>query len=133
VDDVRRYVFGVARFVLLESARQRERDRAALSELREEARRPSAIGAGGAGDASDASDEDLACLERCLAGLSSDAQSLIVDYYGGEGRRQQDNRKALADRLGISSGALKVRAHRARTQLEDCMRGCLQWPQADRG
>jgi DNA-directed RNA polymerase specialized sigma24 family protein len=123
-------VFGVARFVLLESARQRERDRAALSELREEARRPSAIGAGGAGGAGG---EDLACLERCLAGLSSDAQSLIVDYYGGEGRRQQDHRKALADRLGISSGALKVRAHRARTQLEDCMRGCLQWPQADRG
>lgn len=57
-------------------------------------------------------------LVRCLAELAPHERRLIVAYYQGEGRERIRNRKALAKVLGVSSGALRLRAHKVRSRLE---------------
>ena len=37
-----------------------------------------------------------------------------------------DHRKQMADELGIGMNALRIRAHRIRTGLEECLKECLQ-------
>ena len=69
--------------------------------------------------------EKLACLNRCLAGLSPDNRQLIVGYYQGEKRSKIDNRQRLADALGIPNNALRNRAVRLRDKLETCINECL--------
>lgn len=62
------------------------------------------------------------CLDGCLAELSTDERTLIVEYYFGERRAKIDHRRALADRLGISPNALAIRACRIRERLERCIK-----------
>ena len=68
----------------------------------------------------------LACLERCLGTLPPETRDLVLLYYGFEGGAQIPQRRALATRLGIGVNALRIRLHRLRARLEDCVRGCLQ-------
>jgi DNA-directed RNA polymerase specialized sigma24 family protein len=121
VDNVRRYVYGVAKRVWLEAEKQRAREQAATRELgrQETARFPSNV---------PDIEERIGCLQRCLARLPEDARELIVAYYQGAGRSHLAARKVLAERLGISYVSLKTRAHRIRTQLEVCLRGCPENP-----
>lgn len=118
VDQLRAYCFGVARRVLMENAKQRARELAFVDN------RPAPA---------PARDEEAAdlerrstCLTRCLRALSHEHRALIMGYYEGEGATYLKERKVLAQRLGISYGALKTQAHRVRNQLEQCLRGCLQ-------
>jgi DNA-directed RNA polymerase specialized sigma24 family protein len=67
----------------------------------------------------------LECLEGCLGGLKPDERGLITDYYQGERDVKIGNRKALADRLGLPTNALRIRACRLRARLEDCVRACV--------
>jgi len=113
------YFYGVARNVLREVwARQRER-RAG----------PELVLAAPPTDL-EKDPEDVesraACLGKCLATLPLDTRRLVMDYYGqGVGARKIAGRKDLAARLGISTNTLWVRAHRARSRLERCVRECL--------
>jgi DNA-directed RNA polymerase specialized sigma24 family protein len=67
----------------------------------------------------------LRCLERCLGKLPIQSQNLILKYYHDEKRAKIDRRKQLAEALGIPVNALRIRAHRIRTTLENCVRGCV--------
>jgi DNA-directed RNA polymerase specialized sigma24 family protein len=58
----------------------------------------------------------LDCLDRCLEQLQPSERDLMLRYYG-EGR-QHVIRRELAAELGISSTALRLRAHRLRERLE---------------
>jgi DNA-directed RNA polymerase specialized sigma24 family protein len=114
VDNVHKYVFGVARMLLLESVRRREREKVAHAEWR-----PLDV-------VDDPVDEDqVRCLESCMKQLPEETRELLIRYYQGDGRTTLAARKELAVGLGINSGALKVRAHRARATLEACLRKCL--------
>ena len=115
VEDVTRYACVVARYVLQESTRRRVRERAAA---REEGRLRATQAPGNI-------EARLACLKRCLAELPADQRSLIEGYYQGRGRVHLDERKALAERLGMTYASLKMRAFRTRATLEDCLRECL--------
>jgi len=68
----------------------------------------------------------LACLEEALAQLDPRDQHLIRTYYQGEKREKIDNRRRLAEKLGIGLNALRIRVLRIREKLEvpiaDCMR-----------
>ncbi|HSS52394.1 MAG TPA: hypothetical protein VLX28_25915 [Thermoanaerobaculia bacterium] len=68
-------------------------------------------------------DRRLDCLRKCLAALQADQRELVLKYHQGEGNIR--NRKALSQELGIPMNALRIRVHRVRRRLEDCLGDCL--------
>jgi RNA polymerase sigma factor (sigma-70 family) len=113
------YFYGVARNVLREQwAQQRER----LPVPERMASEPATEAEGGPQDA----ESRAACLGKCLSTLPAETRRLVVEYYRqGGGARKIAGRKDLAAKMGISISTLWVRAHRARTRLERCVRECL--------
>jgi RNA polymerase sigma factor (sigma-70 family) len=116
VEHVRAYVFGIARYILLEEAKRRVREapfatvRAPLVSASEEA---------------EIQERRAACLEECLQSLEDADRALIVAYYEGPGGWRLPGRRRLAARLGITEVALRTRAHRIRNRLEDALRSRL--------
>jgi RNA polymerase sigma factor (sigma-70 family) len=102
------YFHGVARLVHLEYLRQRPRWITAPSPV------------------DPAQTEQLhECLERCLDRLSARNRELILQYYEDEPQPGTDARRELARRLGISPNAVRIRTHRIRESLGQCVRDCL--------
>ena len=113
VDDVATYARGIARMVMLE--RQRSPTPVPI-----ETTDPSDPGG------LDEPDNDVAeCLESCLAALQADTRSLVLAYYEGERGSKIQNRRRLAESLGLTEPALRSRVQRIRDRLEDCMHVCL--------
>jgi len=104
---------GVAHFVFLETSRRPDNRRAEIEELITVAAPPEHR----------VEDDDLraAYLRECMRGLSKDSRELIIEYYREEGRAKIEDRKALAEKLGISLNALFSRAKRIRDRLEQCV------------
>lgn len=77
--------------------------------------------------------EEHGCLEHCLSKLHIDDNKLILDYHGCVGSEggKVSCREGIADRLGISVKALRIRACRIRAVLEKCIEDCLQGPASD--
>lgn len=67
-----------------------------------------------------------AWLEQCLDTLKPESHELILCFYEGEKRAKIENRKKLANRLGITSRALSLRALQIRRKLLACMQAILQ-------
>jgi DNA-directed RNA polymerase specialized sigma24 family protein len=65
------------------------------------------------------------CLDRCLDGLPPQNRFLVVEYYREEKQAKIDRRRELAAELGIPPNALRIRAHRIRTALNECIQNCL--------
>lgn len=65
------------------------------------------------------------CLSSCLQSAGEQKKEMILSYYVGERHLKIENRKAMADRLGIPLNALRVRMHRIRTSLERCIQRCV--------
>jgi DNA-directed RNA polymerase specialized sigma24 family protein len=78
----------------------------------------------------DCFDEDIEpsyeCLEHCLEHLPSSNRQLVLEYYRQERKAKIDHRKLLAAELGIAVNALRIRAHRIRRSLEQCVHACLE-------
>ena len=66
------------------------------------------------------------CLEQCLEHLPNDNRKLVVQYYQQEKHAKIEHRKVLATELGIAVNALRIRAHRIRLALQQCMHKCLE-------
>jgi DNA-directed RNA polymerase specialized sigma24 family protein len=116
VRDVGRFAYGVARLVLSESFRRDRRRRRALL---------SGMFGGPAPAVAFDSEPGLECLRSCAARLAADDRDLILGYYESIGRERQQERRALAERFGLTPSALRVRAYRIRRSLEACTRHCL--------
>ena len=69
-------------------------------------------------------EKQLDCLEECTGKLAPPAREMIVRYYYGKERAKIENRRALAESLGISMNALTIRACRIRDKLETCVSRC---------
>ena len=116
-----KYCYIVARFVFMESLRDRRRHA------------PIEEGAvqGTSGKPLEEEDERmvrekrLLCLDRCSQKLSADNRELILRYYIGSQLVKIKNRRAMANQLGISVNALTIRACRIREKLAACVRECL--------
>jgi DNA-directed RNA polymerase specialized sigma24 family protein len=125
--DVRAYVLGIARLVALEHHRRPEARHAVLDHA--EGQRLAAP--------ADAGPEPprLACFDGCFGALAPDQRRFIVAYYAETGRARIHGRADLAQRLGLSSNAVRLRAQRVRDRLEACIRNCLagQTPHGDEG
>ena len=68
---------------------------------------------------------EYSCLERCLESLPTNLRELILEYYRGEKRAKIERRKSLAEKLGISIGALQIKASRIRSKLSSCVSECV--------
>ena len=68
---------------------------------------------------------EFECLKECLKHLSSDQVSLILEYFLEESSAKIGHRKTLAAELGVDVGTLRIRVHRIRTFLENCVKKCL--------
>jgi DNA-directed RNA polymerase specialized sigma24 family protein len=104
-----RYFYGVARKVLLEYLR-RKRPQPEPEPVSD----------------SDRVELEYWCLEECMAKLSPENRDLVMRYYDCEGRERIEQRKLLADELGIAPNALRIRAFRIRAELEKCLKECME-------
>jgi DNA-directed RNA polymerase specialized sigma24 family protein len=66
------------------------------------------------------------CLEQCMRRLTSKNRELVLEYYQEEKQAKIDRRKELANRLGIAANALRIRAHRIRASLQECVFECVK-------
>jgi RNA polymerase sigma factor (sigma-70 family) len=70
--------------------------------------------------------DEYDCLMRCLQFLAPGKRELILDYYVYEGHNKIETHKTMAQELGISKGALRLRAHHIRGALEKCVQQCTE-------
>jgi DNA-directed RNA polymerase specialized sigma24 family protein len=73
----------------------------------------------------DETEREHDCLDKCLEQLATKNRDLVTRYYQGEKRSKIENRKKLAQELEITLDALRIRAHRIRRQLQQCVFQCL--------
>jgi DNA-directed RNA polymerase specialized sigma24 family protein len=66
-----------------------------------------------------------AWLDHCLKLLRPESHDLILRFYYGEKREKIENRKRLAEELGINSRTLSMRALHIRQKLFGCVKGYL--------
>ena len=111
VDEPARYFGGVARNLVKETYRRKE----IPTDLSPVAWFPKT-------NRSDASE----CLMCCLQFLAREKRELILDYYVYEGHDKIETHKIMAQELGISKGALRLRAHHLRSELEKCVQQCVE-------
>jgi len=64
-------------------------------------------------------------LEHCLGKFTESNRKLLLDYYDYEARGKAPRRQLLAEHLGIPLNALRIRLHRVRNHLRECVLGCL--------
>jgi DNA-directed RNA polymerase specialized sigma24 family protein len=108
-----RYCYIVARFVFLEHLRETK------------AQGATALPADVASEPPASSPEHLlVCLDKCLQQLDPLNHRIITRYYIGSERAKIDNRRELAESLGLSPNALAIRASRIRKRLEACVTRC---------
>ena len=122
-----KYCYITARFVFMEHLRGAAGNRSVA--LDDVLRQPQGVKHFVAANSDDeqqkVKEKMLDCLERCTSKLNPDNRQIIVSYYFGDERIKIENRRALAQKLGISANALSIRACRIRAQLELCVGKCV--------
>ncbi len=113
IQDPVNYAYGVARFLYLETLKQKLREEPIETDIAFE----TAVD----GD----KEERMICLEACLTKLTETSRAMIVEYYCGERQAKIDHRKELAARFRISVNALRIKSLRIRATLEDCVTKCM--------
>jgi DNA-directed RNA polymerase specialized sigma24 family protein len=66
------------------------------------------------------------CLERCVDGLPEEQRELVLDYYSHDPDFKIAHRKGMARRHGFTLNVLRLRVHRIRLALQQCVRDCLR-------
>ena len=115
-----KYCYIVARFVFMEHLRATHKSTVVLGEMQKQGGGTQAIPAG----ADDHKEKMLNCLELCTGKLEPTKRHIVTRYYVGKERVKIENRRGLAESLGISMNALAIRACRIRDKLEGCVRQC---------
>jgi RNA polymerase sigma factor (sigma-70 family) len=112
------YFYGVARNLLLEQQKSEiSRPSPLPSDIPDTPKRE---------DDADKLELELSCLEQCLKELSASSREFVLSYYQKQKQAKIDFRRDLAQQLGISTNNLRVRMHRIRAILHDCIIQCLQ-------
>jgi DNA-directed RNA polymerase specialized sigma24 family protein len=121
IDSPAHYCYITARFVFMEHLREGKRTEQAVEQIQRGHDYDRAL------KAEAAAEKELRhrCLDTCLDQLEDGHHQIITRYYVGRERAKVDNRRALAQSLGITINALSIRACRIRGKLEKCARECL--------
>ena len=109
------YFCGVAHLLSKEVARRAAREHAALESKGWQPAPPA--------DEPEA-DDRLACLSQCLRRLPNDQRILVLRYHQEEDHIR--SRQALSQELDVPMNALRIRVHRVRRKVEECVRECLR-------
>jgi DNA-directed RNA polymerase specialized sigma24 family protein len=117
IQNLQSYIYGVARMVLMEALKEQEKQRQWRGQL------PPPIHITVDHTEKEARGD---CVISCLEVLPGEERILFVQYHEGEKRARIERRKALADGLKIPLNALRIRVHRIRLRLEQCVIDCLQ-------
>lgn len=115
--DPRLFFYGVARN-LLKEVPKKVKTHVALDDVDLPASQPSEI-------EEETADMREECLHSCLQELDGERRELILAYYAKEKQAKIDHRTEIARQLGVSVETLRVRAHRIRGTLEECIERCL--------
>ncbi len=107
--DPARYFYGVSNKVLLEYQRRKQPSPTPFPP-----------------DDSNRVELEYRCLEHCIGRLNEENRELLFLYYQAEGREKIEQRKLLAEKLGIVPNALRIRAFRIRTALQQCVEKCVE-------
>src|SRR5262249_12379704 len=67
-------------------------------------------------------DPRVRCFDECLAELSEEDRKIILEYYTSERREKIERRMRLAQKQGMTLNALRIRVHRIRKELEECVK-----------
>ena len=110
------YFYGVAKNVLKEHWSEKRRGMLAVSRLAEH------VPAGSDPE----SERRFRCLEECLEALSPADRDLVLGYYVGRGIGKIENRRRIAAKLGVDPNNLRIRMHRLRARLEECIERCIR-------
>jgi DNA-directed RNA polymerase specialized sigma24 family protein len=123
VRDISAFIGGIARFVLLEKLKSKERTNVALEDAPPAAfvKQPEEF------VDNPADEQKLHCFNRCMSEMPEEMRQIVIEYYNAEadGSVRIEHRKLMAERLGVEMNALRNRALRARGKLEDCIKNCL--------
>ena len=120
-----KYCYIVARFVFLESLRRADKTNVSLDDVLQKGQESRTTVSESIDEERIIKEKMLDCLERCTAKLDADNREIIINYYYGEERVKIENRRSLAQKMGISSNALSIRACRIRDKLESCVGKCV--------
>lgn len=112
------YFFGVAKKIMLERGRQEQ-----PQQLPEQL--PATPDTGGR-NTSGYSERMHDCLDECLQRLTGDERELVLNYYQEVKQTKINFRKELAAKLSIDIETLRVRVHRIRVKVQQCMEECLR-------
>jgi DNA-directed RNA polymerase specialized sigma24 family protein len=115
-----KFCYITARFVFLESLREKEKTNVPLDGVEQKISANQT-----ANEETEIREKRLNCLEKCVSGLETANRELIVGYYYGTERVKIENRRALAEKFGVSANALSIRACRIRDKLETCVGKCV--------
>ena len=121
IKNVAAYAYRIAYFVSLEALKEPE-----LVDIDEETIHPPTIEP----QFEDTEHEQRQrCFYSCLESLTIKNRKLILVYYEEERGAKIEQRKNLADQLRITLDALRIRTHRIRKSLEECITSCLRPPE----
>ena len=115
------YCRGIARMLLLEAQRERERLALAVNQ---------ALILQAASDSPEGLPLDA--LLKGLDLLNDQSRRLVLESYQGEKQGMIDHRKVIADALGIPLNALRLRVNRLRNRLQDCVKRSTGLDNVDR-
>lgn len=124
-DTPARYCYIVARFVFLESLRGAKKEEMPIDDLLREPSGEKFIAKEESGETEER-EKMLDCLEHCTEKLEPQNREIIVGYYLGEQRVKIENRRTLAEKIGVTMNALSIRACRIRDKLEACVGNCAK-------
>lgn len=110
IGDPTLYFCGVARNVFLESVRKKKVTPAIPPP---------------AEDLTGDAEKRFECLDKCMQQLPAQHREMALQYYQAEKRVKIEQRKVLAEKLGITTNALNIRMHRIRENLKKCVDTCL--------
>lgn len=113
IRDIPRYLYGVSKLIYLESAKRQRREEPIVIDFPVKTQ-------------PEEKDPHLHCLENCLSHVSQDNQELILRYYSFDRQAKIDDRKKMADHLGLSINALRIKALRIRSKVEECVMKCVR-------
>ena len=67
------------------------------------------------------------CLEKCLQTvITPEEAKMVVRYHEGEGQPRIENRKQIAQELGITLNALRIRICHLQARLRPCIEECVE-------
>jgi RNA polymerase sigma factor (sigma-70 family) len=112
------YFHGVAKKLILENLRQ-EKLQVPLPDVQSAESDPLS-------EEVNAAERRYECLKQCMQELSPDNREIIMAYYMNDKQAKIDERKVLAQRIEVSVNTLRVRMHRIRATLEQCINRCLE-------